>query len=66
MQELRSHEHVAGAPEPLGARQSPEPPGATEAQVSDDQWRSRLGADRYQVLRRAATEPPWSGEYVRH
>lgn len=36
--------------------------GATR--VSDDQWRARLSPDRYQVLRRAATEPPWSGEYV--
>ena len=34
------------------------------SRVSDEQWRSRLSPDRYQVLRQAATEPPWSGEYV--
>jgi peptide-methionine (R)-S-oxide reductase len=41
----------------------------SEAQVgktSDEQWRSRLSPERYQVLRQAATEPPWSGEYVEH
>jgi peptide-methionine (R)-S-oxide reductase len=31
---------------------------------SDEEWRAELDADRYGVLRCAATEPPFSGEYV--
>lgn len=40
--------------------------GQAEREVtrSDDEWRSQLGLDRYQVLRQAATERPWSGRYV--
>lgn len=34
--------------------------------LSDEEWRRRLSPERYEVLRRAATEPPWSGEYVRN
>jgi len=30
----------------------------------DDEWRERLTPDRYQVLRRGATEPPWSGSLL--
>ena len=33
-------------------------------QLADDEWRSLLSPERYTVLRRAGTEPPWSGEYV--
>jgi peptide-methionine (R)-S-oxide reductase len=29
---------------------------------TDEQWRAELDPDRYEVLRRGATEPPWSGE----
>jgi peptide-methionine (R)-S-oxide reductase len=32
--------------------------------LSDDQWRERLSRDQYDVLRRHATEPPFTGEYV--
>jgi peptide-methionine (R)-S-oxide reductase len=32
--------------------------------VADDAWRTKLSPERYRVLREAATEPPWSGEYV--
>jgi peptide-methionine (R)-S-oxide reductase len=31
---------------------------------TDEQWRAELDPDRYAVLRCAATEPPFSGEYV--
>ena len=29
---------------------------------SDEQWRQELDPDRYEILRCAATEPPWSGD----
>ncbi len=31
---------------------------------SDEQWRAELDADAYAVLRHAATEPAFTGEYV--
>lgn len=34
------------------------------AQLSDEEWRAKLGPEQYRVLRHAATEPPWSGRYV--
>lgn len=35
-----------------------------EMGLTDEQWRERLGSDRYQVLRRAATEPPFTGSLL--
>jgi peptide-methionine (R)-S-oxide reductase len=32
--------------------------------VADEEWRARLSPEKYKVLRHAATEAPWSGEYV--
>jgi methionine-R-sulfoxide reductase len=37
---------------------------AFEVTKSDQEWRSQLAPARYRVLRRAATEPPWSGELL--
>ena len=37
---------------------------AHEVQKSEDDWRAELGLERFDVLRRAGTERPWSGEYV--
>jgi peptide-methionine (R)-S-oxide reductase len=34
-----------------------------EVKKSNDQWRRELGDERYRVLRRAGTEPAFSGEY---
>jgi peptide-methionine (R)-S-oxide reductase len=36
----------------------------TDVQMSDEEWRQRLTPERYAVLRQAATEPAWSGEYL--
>ena len=33
-------------------------------QLTDEQWRGRLTAEQYRVLRRAATERPFTGQYV--
>jgi peptide-methionine (R)-S-oxide reductase len=33
-------------------------------QKTEDEWREELGEERYQVLRCAGTEPPFSGEYT--
>ena len=37
-----------------------------EVQKTDEQWRAELTHQQYQVLRRAHTEPPFTGEYVRN
>ena len=37
---------------------------APEVEKTDEQWREELGVERYEILRRAGTEKPWSGEYV--
>jgi peptide-methionine (R)-S-oxide reductase len=36
----------------------------SEITKSDEEWRAQLSPDQYEVLRRSATERPWSGKYV--
>jgi peptide-methionine (R)-S-oxide reductase len=31
---------------------------------TEEEWRRELAPDRYEILRSAATEPPWSGELL--
>jgi peptide-methionine (R)-S-oxide reductase len=33
-------------------------------ELTDEEWRERLSPEQYAVLRRSATEPAWSGEYL--
>ena len=44
---------VAGVTSPAAAR-------PFEVQLSDAQWRAKLGLDRYRILRQAGTERPYS------
>jgi peptide-methionine (R)-S-oxide reductase len=34
-----------------------------DVQLTDEQWRERLTAEQYQVLRRQETEPAFTGQY---
>ena len=36
----------------------------TDVQKTDEEWRSELTPEAYDVLRRAGTEPPFSGKFV--
>jgi peptide-methionine (R)-S-oxide reductase len=37
--------------------------GSTKVEKSDEEWRRELSPEQYEVLRRAGTEPPFSGAY---
>jgi peptide-methionine (R)-S-oxide reductase len=37
---------------------------SNKIEKSDSQWREELAPDAYAVLRKAATEPPFTGKYV--
>jgi peptide-methionine (R)-S-oxide reductase len=35
-----------------------------DVELTEKEWRERLSPEQYEVLRRSATEPPWSGKYL--
>ncbi len=37
-------------------------PDSKPAELSEAEWREKLGPERYRILRQAGTEAPWSGE----
>ena len=37
---------------------------AREMEMTDEQWKAKLSAEQYEVLREHATERPFTGEYV--
>jgi len=42
----------------------PQSPPTRDIELSDEQWRERLTDEQYAVLRRQATEAPFTGKYV--
>ena len=45
-------------------KRSTQDPAEYEVTKTDEEWREQLSPERYAVLRRAGTEPAWSGELL--
>lgn len=37
---------------------------APEVEKTEEEWKEQLGIERFEILRKAGTERPWSGKYV--
>ncbi len=48
----------------IGGATATASPSTYEVTKSEDEWKAELTPDRYAVLRRAGTEPAWSGELL--
>jgi peptide-methionine (R)-S-oxide reductase len=48
----------------LRSREQTAPTEAREISKSEGEWREELTPEQYEILRRAGTEPPFTGEYV--
>jgi peptide-methionine (R)-S-oxide reductase len=48
----------------LRSRGHEAPTEAREITKSEQEWREELTPEQYEILRRAGTEPPFTGEYV--
>lgn len=61
----RHESESSGGTAPAGAAGTAPPGGADDqVELTEEEWRQRLNPEQYEVLRRKATEPAWSGSLL--